>query len=103
MRKFKKILLGKNRFYLKQKKDILTKNYMFLKIRNTFLPKISLKPNILEIRKFVLTMRIVIIILLHKKSYSQKDLAYYCQKFTSKVLFLEKVIFYNIFASLKNN
>ena len=28
-------------------------------------------------RKFVLTMRIAIIILLHKKSYSQKDLAYY--------------------------
>ena len=54
---------------------------MFLRIRNTFLPKISLKPNILEIRKFVLTMRIAIIILLHKKSYSQKDLAYYCEKF----------------------
>ena len=42
-------------------------------------------------------MRIAIIILLHKKSYPQKDLAYY------KVIFLEKVIFYNIFASLKNN
>ena len=77
---------------------------MFLRIRNTFLPKISLKPNILEIREFVLTMRIAIIILVHKKSYSQKDLAYYCQKFTLyKVLFLEKVMFYNIFASLKNN
>ena len=71
---------------------------MFLRIRNTFLPKISLKLNILEIRKFVLKMRIaIIIILLHKKSYSQEDLAYY------KVIFLEKVIFYNIFASLKNN
>ena len=68
-----------------------------LRIRNTFLPKISLKLNILEMRKFVLTMRIAIIILHHKKSYSQKDLAYY------KVIFLEKVIFYNIFASLKNN
>ena len=68
-----------------------------LRIRNTFLPKISLKLNILEMRKFVLTMRIAIIILLHKKSYSQKDLAYY------KVIFLEKVIFYNIFAILKNN
>ena len=70
---------------------------MFHRIRNTFLPKISLKLNILEIRKFVLTMRIAIIILLHKKRYSQKDLAYY------KVIFLEKVIFYNIFTSLKNN
>ena len=58
-----------------------------------------MKPNILEIRKFVLTMRIAIIILvLHKKSYSQKDLA-----LPYKVLFLEKVTFYNIFASLKNN
>ena len=56
-----------------------------------------MKLNILEIRKFVLAMRIAIIILLHKKSYSQKDLAYY------KVIFLEKVIFYNIFVSLKNN
>ena len=51
-----------------------------LRIRNTFLPKISLKLNILEMRKFVLTMRIAIIILLHKKSYSQKDLAYYNNK-----------------------
>ena len=77
---------------------------MFLRIRNTFLPKISLKPNILEIRKFVLTMRIAIIILLHKKSYSQKDLAYYTVKnLPYKVLFLEKVIFYKIFASLKNS
>ena len=70
---------------------------MFLRIRNRFFSKISLKLNILEIRKFVLTMRIAIIILLHKKSYSQKDLAYY------KVIFLEKVTFYIIFASLKNN
>ena len=68
---------------------------MFLRIRNRFFSKISLKLNILEIRKFVLTMRIAIIILLHKKSYSQKDLGYY------KDIFLEKVIFYNIFASLK--
>ena len=51
---------------LETRKDILTKNYMFLRllrIRNTFLPKISLKLNILEMRKFVLTMRIAIIIL----------------------------------------
>ena len=35
-------------------------------------------------------MKITIIILLHKKSYSQKDLAYYCQKFTLQSFILRK-------------
>ena len=76
---------------------------MFLRIRNTFLPKIFLKPNILEIRKFVLTMRIAIIILLIRKAILRRIWLITVKNLRYKVLFLEKVIFYNIFASLKNN
>ena len=76
---------------------------MFLRIRNTFLPKISLKPNILEIRKFVLTMRIAIINYFIRKAILRRIWLITVKNLPYKFLFLEKVIFYNIFASLKNN